>query len=32
MHAAEPLVPDPIVSEIEVALGKLKSYNLQVLI
>jgi hypothetical protein len=26
MHTAEPLVPDPSVSEVEVAVGKLKRY------
>jgi hypothetical protein len=32
MHAAEPFVPDPSSSEAEVATGKLKVINLQVLI
>jgi hypothetical protein len=29
MHTAEPFVPDPSASEVEAAVGKLKSYNLQ---
>jgi hypothetical protein len=27
MHAAEPFVPEPSVSEVEVAIGKLKKYK-----
>jgi hypothetical protein len=27
MHTAEPFVPDPSASEVEVAVGKLKSYK-----
>jgi hypothetical protein len=27
MHVAEPFVPDPSVSEVDVAFGKLKSYK-----
>jgi hypothetical protein len=27
MHTAEPFVPEPVVSEVEVAVGKLKRYK-----
>jgi hypothetical protein len=32
MHTAEPFVPEPSASEVEVAIGKLKGISLQVLI
>jgi hypothetical protein len=32
IHTAEPLVPESSLVEVEIAIGKLKSYNPQVLI
>jgi hypothetical protein len=32
IHMAEPLVPEPSLVEVEIAIGKLKSYKPQVLI
>jgi hypothetical protein len=32
IHTAEPLVPEPSLVEVEIAIGKLKSYKSQVLI
>jgi hypothetical protein len=32
IHTAEPFLPEPSASEVEVAIGKLKGINLQVLI
>jgi hypothetical protein len=32
VHTAEPLVPEPILVEVKIPVGELKSYNPQVLI
>jgi hypothetical protein len=32
MHTAEPFVPEPSASNVEIAIGKLKVINIQILI